>query len=42
MSDLTKKAIKATFIDLLNSRPLGQITVKMIVSASCTGDFPKK
>lgn len=31
MSNLTKKAIKATFIELLNSRPLGQITVKMIV-----------
>jgi len=29
--DFTKKAIKDTFIELLNERPLSQITVKDIV-----------
>ena len=31
MSDLMKKAIKATFLELLEQKPLSQITVKMIV-----------
>lgn len=31
MSNLTKDAIKRTFIDLLNQKPLNQISVKMIV-----------
>ena len=31
MSDFTKKAIKATFLTLLEQKPLSQITVKMIV-----------
>ena len=31
MSDLTKKAIKSTFLALLEQKPLSQITVKMLV-----------
>jgi len=31
MTNFTKKAIKDTFIELLNDRPLSQITVKDIV-----------
>ena len=31
MSDFTKKAIKTTFLSLLEQKPLNQITVKMIV-----------
>lgn len=31
MSDFTKKAIKSTFLSLLEQKPLSQITVKMIV-----------
>jgi len=31
MANFTKKAIKDTFIELLNERPLSQITVKDIV-----------
>ena len=31
VSNLTQKAIKETFVELLNEKPLSQITVKMIV-----------
>lgn len=33
MSNFTKKAIKATFLQLLDEKPLSQITVKQIVEA---------
>ena len=31
MSDFMKKAIKTTFLELLEQKPLSQISVKMIV-----------